>query len=295
MGDAKPRLGYIGLGLMGAPMAARLLDAGYPLSVWGRTAAKVAPLAARGAEARASAADVARAADIVFLCLTDSAAVEAVVFGEGGVTEGAAEGKLLADMSSIRPDACRALAERLKRETGMGWVDAPVSGGVAGAESGRLAVMAGGAEADFERLRPIVARLAQRFTLMGPVGAGQTAKLVNQMIVGCGIAVLSEAAGLALRAGVDGARLPEALAGRRADSLLLQQFFPKMISGDLFVESHARTMLKDLDAAVDLARAAEAATPMTSITAELYRLMVGRGHAEADGTAIAMLYRGDPV
>lgn len=295
MGGAKPRLGYIGLGLMGAPMAARLLDAGYPLSVWGRTAAKVAPLAARGAEARASAADVARAADIVFLCLTDSAAVEAVVFGEGGAVEGAAEGKILADMSSIRPDACRALAERLKRETGMGWVDAPVSGGVAGAESGRLAVMAGGAEADFERLRPVVACLAQRFTLMGPVGAGQTAKLVNQMIVGCGIAVLSEAAGLALRAGVDGARLPEALAGGRADSLLLQQFFPKMISGDLFVESHARTMLKDLDAAVDLARAAEAAAPMTSIAAELYRLMVGRGHAEADGTAIAMLYRGDPV
>ena len=259
------------------------------------TAAKVAPLAARGAEARASAADVARAADIVFLCLTDSAAVEAVVFGEGGAVEGAAEGKLLADMSSIRPDACRALAERLKRETGMGWVGAPVSGGVAGAESGRLAVMAGGAEADFERLRPVVACLAQRFTLMGPVGAGQTAKLVNQMIVGCGIAVLSEAAGLALRAGVDGARLPEALAGGRADSLLLQQFFPKMISGDLFVESHARTMLKDLDAAVDLARAAEAAAPMTSIAAELYRLMVGRGHAEADGTAVAMLYRGDPV
>lgn len=295
MNGPKPELGYIGPGLMGAPMARRLLDAGYPLSVWGRTPAKLAPLAACGAEIRASAADVARAADIVFLCLTDSAAVEAVVFGAGGVAEGAAEGKLLADMSSIRPDAARAMAGRLKRETGMGWVDAPVSGGVAGAETGQLAIMAGGAEADFARLRPVVACLAQRFTLMGPVGAGQTAKLINQMIVGCGVAVLSEAAGLALRAGIDGAQLPDALAGGRADSLLLQQFFPKMISGDLFVESHARTMLKDLDTVADLARGAEAAAPMTALAAELYRLLVQRGHAEADGTAIAMLYRGDPV
>lgn len=290
-----PRLGYIGLGLMGAPMAARLLDAGYELAVWGRTPAKFAHLAARGAAARESAAAVAAASDVVFTCLSDTAAVEAVAFGPGGVAAGGARGKLLVDMSSIRPDSCRAMADRLRAEAGMGWVDAPVSGGVAGAESGELAVMAGGAPEDFARLEPVMAHLARRFTLMGPVGAGQTAKLVNQVIVGCGVAVLAEAAGLALRAGIDAARLPDALAGGRADSLLLQQFFPKMTAGDFTVESHVRTMLKDLDTAGDLARAVEAAMPMTAAAAELHRLMAQRGHAAADETALAMLYRGDPV
>lgn len=298
MADAaavRPRLGYVGLGLMGAPMAARLLDAGYPLSVWGRTPAKLAPLAARGAAEAASAADVTRASDIVLTCLSDTAAVESVVFGEGGIADGGAADKLLVDMSSIRPDACRAMAHRLHAECGMGWVDAPVSGGVAGAESGRLAVMAGGAGADVERVRPVVSHLAQRFTHMGPVGAGQTTKLINQTIVGCGIAVLAEAAGLALRAGIDTARVPDALAGGRADSLLLQQFFPKMAAGDFFVESHIRTMLKDLDTVADLARETASAMPMTATAVELNRLMAQRGHGDADGTAVAMLYRGDPV
>ena len=295
MAAREPALGYIGLGLMGAPMAARLIEAGYPLAVWARRAEALAPFAARGARVVATAADVARAADIVFTCLSDTAAVEAVVFGENGVAAGAAPGKLLVDMSSIRPDSCRAMARRLREGAGMGWIDAPVSGGVAGAESGALTVMAGGEEADFERARPVLAPLARRATLLGPVGAGQTAKLVNQAIVGCGVAVLAEAAGLALRAGIDAARLPEALAGGRADSPLLRQFFPKMAAGDLFVESHIRTMLKDLDTVADLARETRSAMPMTATAAELHRLMAQRGHEEADGTAVAMLYRGDPV
>ncbi len=289
------RLGYIGLGLMGAPMATRLLAAGYSLAVWGRTPAKLEPLTACGAEVQPSAAAVAEAADIVFTCLSDTAAVDAVVFGPNGVAAGGAPGKLLVDMSSIRPDACRSMAARLEADTGMRWLDAPVSGGVAGAESGRLTVMAGGTEEDFTRAQPVVATLAQRFTLMGPAGAGQTAKLINQTIVGCGVAVLAEAAGLALRAGIDAARLPEALAGGRADSLLLQQFFPKMAAGDFFVESYIRTMLKDLDTVAGLARETASAMPMTVTAAELHRLMVQRGHADADGTAVAMLYRPDPV
>ncbi len=295
MNEPKPRLGYIGVGLMGAPMAKRIARAGYPLFVWGRTAAKLDPVIALGAAAGSDPADVARAADIVFICVSDTEAVEAVVFGDDGVVAGGAAGKLLVDMSSIRPDACRAMARRLHEETGMNWVDAPVSGGVAGAESGRLTVMAGGRAEDFERLRPVVAHLARRFTLMGPVGAGQTAKLINQTIVGCGVAVLAEAAGLALRSGIDAARLPEALAGGRADSPLLQQFFPKMVAGDLFVESHVRTMLKDLDTVAALARETESAMPMTATAAELHRLMAQRGHGSADGTAVAMLYRGDAV
>ena len=295
MGQNKPSLGYIGLGLMGAPMTARLLEADYGVSIWGRTPAKLDRFAERGAERRQSAADVARSSDLVFTCLSDTEAVEAVVFGEEGIAAGGADGKLLVDMSSIRPDACRDMAARLQRETGMRWMDAPVSGGVVGAETGNLTVMAGGSEEDFERAREVVAVLARRFTLMGPIGAGQTTKLINQTIVGCGVAVLAEAAALATRAGIDAGRLPDALAGGRADSLLLQQFFPKMVAGDVTVESHIRTMLKDLDTVSDLARTTASSMPMAVTAAELHRLMVQRGHAGADSTAIAALYRGDPV
>ncbi len=265
MTDTDERLGYIGIGLMGAPMARRLAQAGYGVTIWGRSPAKLAPILAAGAMGAASAAEVARGADILFTCLSDTDAVEAVVFGADGVARGAGPGKVLVDMSSIRPDAASHMAARLRSETGMGWIDAPVSGGVAGAESGTLTVMAGGIEADFERVRPVVAHLAQRFTLMGPNGAGQATKLINQVLVGCAVAVLAESASLAMRAGIDAARIPEALAGGRADSLPLQQFFPKMVAGDFFVESHIRTMLKDLDTVQALARETATAMPMTAM------------------------------
>ncbi len=295
MTDTDERLGYIGIGLMGAPMARRLAQAGYGVTIWGRDPAKLAPILAAGATSAASAADVARGADILFTCLSDTDAVEAVVFGADGVAQGAGPGKVLVDMSSIRPDAASHMAARLRGETGMGWIDAPVSGGVAGAESGTLTVMAGGIEADFERVRPVVAHLAQRFTLMGPNGAGQATKLINQILVGCAVAVLAEAASLAMRAGIDAARIPEALAGGRADSLPLQQFFPKMVAGDFFVESHIRTMLKDLDTAQALARETATAMPMTAMAAELHRLMVQRGFGDDDGTALAKLYGEAPI
>jgi len=295
MSDEKPSLGYIGLGLMGAPMALRLASAGFPLSVWGRSPVKLEAAKAAGAKAVETAAHVAREADIVFTCLSDTEAVEAVVFGENGLAAGAAPGKLLVDMSSIRPEAARDMAARLRDETGMGWIDAPVSGGVVGSETGKLTIMAGGAEADFARAEPIVAHLAQRFTLMGPNGAGQATKLINQVFVGCSLAVLSEAAALAMRAGIDAARIPEALAGGRADSLPLQQFFPKMVAGDFFVEAHIRTMLKDLDTVLALARETTTAMPMTAMALELHRLMVQRGHGDEDGTALATLYLDKPV
>jgi len=295
MSNQKPNLGYIGLGMMGGPMALRLANAGFPLSIWGRSPAKLEAAKAAGARAVETAAQVARDADIVFTCLSDTEAVEAVVFGENGLATGAGPGKLLVDMSSIRPEAARDMAARLRDKTGMGWIDAPVSGGVAGAESGKLTVMAGGSEADFAHAEPIVAHLAQRFSLMGTNGAGQATKLINQVLVGCVVAVLSEAAALATRAGIDAARIPEALAGGRADSLLLQQFFPKMVACDFFVEAHIRTMLKDLDTVLALARETTTAMPMTATALELHRLMVQRGHGDEDGTALATLYFDTPV
>lgn len=295
MGETTPVVGYIGLGLMGAPMAERLLAAGYPLHIWNRSPAKCEPLADKGAKVGKTPAALTEASDIVFTCLTDTAAVEAVVFGAGGVVEGAAAGKVLVDMSSIRPDATRAMAARLAERTGMGWVDAPVSGGVPGAAAGTLTVMAGGAAGDFEKVGPVVGHLAGRFTLMGPSGAGQVTKLINQTIVGCTVAVLAEATGLALGAGVDAARIPEALAGGRADSLPLQQFMPKMAAGEYRLESHLRTMLKDLDMVADFAREVGRPMPMTALAGELHRLLVQRGHGGDDGTALMKLYRDDPI
>ncbi len=295
MTDDRPTLGYIGVGLMGAPMARRLVEAGYQVSIWGRSPAKLDPLLAIGAHQAETAAHVARDAEIVFTCLSDTAALETVVFGPDGISAGARPGKILVDMSSMRPDAARDFSARLREETGMGWVDAPISGGVVGSETGALTVMAGGSEADFKHVEAVVAHLARRFTLMGPNGAGQATKLINQVLVGTMVAVLSEAASLATRAGIDAERIPEALAGGRADSLPLQQFFPKMVKGDFFVESHIRSMVKDLDTVQALARETNTAMPMTAMANELHRLMVQRGHADEDGIALARLYRDEPV
>ena len=212
-GGNTDKLGYLGLGMMGFPMSRRLIKAGHDVTVWNRSAAKAVALVEAGAKAAACPRDVASAAGIIFMCLTDAAAVEAVVFGRDGVAETPGAGKLVVDFSSIHPDAARGIAARLQAANGMGWIDAPVSGGTMGAEEGTLAVMAGGDAADIERVRPYVLAMARRLTHMGPIGAGQTAKLCNQVIVGCAMAVLAEATRLAVNAGIDAKRLPEALAG----------------------------------------------------------------------------------
>lgn len=289
MSSAKA-LGYVGIGLMGLPMASRLIEAGNSVTVWNRTVAKAEPLGRAGADIADSAAGVARAADIVFMCLTDTSAVEAAVFGENGIAAGARKGAILVDFSSIAPEATRAFAKRLLEQTGMHWLDAPVSGGVPGAEAGTLAIMAGGDTETFEAVKPYALQMAARFTLMGPVGAGQTTKLCNQVIVGCTMAVLAEAARLAINAGVDAARLPEALAGGFADSKPLQLFVPRMVNGQHNPPlGHVYTMLKDLDAVTDLARSAKSPVPFTALAAEQFRLLSARGGDEADALEIFKL------
>ncbi len=280
-------IGFIGVGLMGRPMVLRLIDAGFKVVVWGRNRTKLAPVLDAGAHWAETAADATRRAGIVLTCLSDTAAVDAVVFGPAGIAAGGGGDKLLVDLSSIRPDATREMAARLAELCGgMGWVDAPVSGGVVGAESGTLVMMAGGDEADLARAMPVLHHLTQRVTHMGPVGAGQTTKLINQLLVGCTVAVVAEATRLALDAGIDVAKVPPALAGGRADSRPLQEWMPRMAAGDGTVESHLRTMLKDLDTVLDLARRTDTALPMTATSAEIHRVMAARGYAEADGTAI---------
>jgi 3-hydroxyisobutyrate dehydrogenase len=289
-GPNSQKLGYLGLGMMGFPMARRLVSTGYDVTVWNRSAGKAAALVEAGAKPAGSPREVAAASDVIFMCLTDAAAVEDVVFGRDGLATVSGSGKLVVDFSSIHPDAARSIAARLKSANGMGWIDAPVSGGSMGAEQGTLAVMAGGDAKDVERVRPYVLAMARRLTHMGPVGAGQTTKLCNQVIVGCAMAVLAEATRLAVNAGIDAKRLPEALAGGFADSIPLQLFVPRMVQG---IHSpplgHIATMLKDLDTVVDVARDTSSPVPMSALAAQLFRLAKSARGADADALEIYKL------
>jgi 3-hydroxyisobutyrate dehydrogenase len=284
------KLGYLGLGMMGFPMTRRLVNAGYDVTVWNRSAGKATTLVEAGAKLATHPRDVAATASIIFMCLTDAAAVELVVFGPDGLAAVSGQGKLVVDFSSIHPDAARSIAARLKAANGMGWIDAPVSGGTMGAEKGTLAVMAGGEAADIERVRPYVLAMARRLTHMGPTGAGQTTKLCNQVIVGCAMAVLAEATRLAVNAGIDAKRLPEALAGGFADSIPLQLFVPRMVQG---IHSpplgHIATMLKDLDTVIDVARDTSSPVPMAALAAQLFRLAKAARGADVDALEIYKL------
>lgn len=286
------KLGYIGIGLMGRPMTLRLLAAGHAVAVWNRSKDKLAPVVEKGATAVDSPAAVARAADIIMMCVTDQKAAEAVLFGKDGIESGGAPGKLVVDFSSIAPDSARAFAERLAAK-GMGLVDAPVSGGVPGAEKGTLAIMAGGKAGDIERARPIVMLMAQRFTRMGDSGAGQATKLCNQVIVGSLLPVIAEAIRLAEAAGVDAKMLPEALKGGFADSLPLQIFGARMAARNFEppLGSNA-TMLKDLENAAAVARQFGVPLPMARTAAELYRLLEAQGRAQKDPAVLVDLLSG---
>jgi 3-hydroxyisobutyrate dehydrogenase len=289
-------IGFIGLGLMGAPMTRRLLAAGHAVTVWNRSADKLAPVLAEGASAAPSAAALAERCSLVLLCVSDTKAVEAVAFGPEGVAAGMREGSLLVDHSSIEPEATRVMAARLRSERGAGWIDAPVTGGVPGAAAGSLAIMAGGEEADIARVRPWLAPLCHRLTHMGPVGAGQTAKLCNQLIVGCTLAALAEMTRLALDAGVDAARLPECLKGGFADSVLLQLFQPRLLARKFTPPvGHASTMMKDLDTILALGRATATALPMASTAAQQFRQLIARGAAELDPSALIALSDPTPI
>jgi len=294
MSQARPRIGLIGVGLMGLPMSLRLMARGYSVTLRDKDPGKVEPALGRGAHEAGSAAEVTRASDVVLLCVTGTGAVEEAVFGAGGVREAAAPEKLLVDHSTTDAGATRRLAARLKEESGMAWVDAPMSGGPPAAEAGTLTIMAGGEPGDVERIRPLMADLAGHFTHMGPAGAGQVAKMINQIIVLTNFCVLAEALKLAENAGIDAARVPEALAGGYADGAMLQKHYPRMLERDFEPPGgYARQVLKDLDMVHDIAKASGTATPMSAQAATLYRLLVGRGHGHLDGTAVVKLWDPD--
>ena len=292
MSTSLPALAFAGIGLMGLPMTRRLLAAGYPLSVWNRSPDKCLPLLELGAQRAQTPAELCTDAGIVMLCLANTEVVHEVVFGPGGIVEGARPGQLLVDFSSLEPAATRAMAAELEQCCGMRWVDAPVSGGTPGAEAGSLAIMAGGRAEDVERARPILAHLGQRLTRMGEVGAGQVTKLCNQMIVACNALVIAEVVALAEQAGVDASLLAPALAGGFADSKPLQILAPQMASSQFEpIKWHVRTLLKDLDSAVKLSREIGSATPLSGLAAQLMRLHGSQGNLQRDPATLVQLYR----
>ena len=292
MSSTLPSLAFAGLGLMGVPMTRRLLAAGYPLTVWNRSAGKRELLATEGAQAVETPAQLCADAEVVMLCLADTAAVREVVFGIGGIVESARAGQVLVDFSSLEPAATREMAAELEARTGMRWVDAPVSGGTPGAEAGTLAIMAGGRVEDIERVRPILAHLGQRLTRMGDVGAGQVTKVCNQMIVACNALVIAEVVALAEKSGVDASLIAPALAGGFADSKPLQILAPQMAESRFEpVKWHVRTLLKDLDTAVKLSREEGSATPMSGLAAQLMRLHGSQGNLERDPATLVEQYR----
>lgn len=291
MDVALARIGFIGMGLMGIPMSCRLLAAGYPVTVWNRNPQKTALPVEKGASIASNIAQLCAEADIIMLCVSDTAAVQEIVLAKQGLLENVSAGQIVIDFSSIEPEATKNLAVKVAAKSAH-WLDAPVSGGVAGAEQGRLAIMAGGDETILDSVRPILEPLSQRVTRMGDVGAGQVAKICNQMIVSCNVLVMAEVMALAEKSGVDSNQLPQALSGGFADSIPLQLTGPRMAQRDYEpVKWHVKTLLKDLDMANSLAKDNLSAIPMAGLGAELMRQHASKGFNDSDPCTLIELYQ----
>tara|TARA_B110000027_G_C16071635_1_gene279370 strand:- start:164 stop:1054 length:891 start_codon:yes stop_codon:yes gene_type:complete len=290
MGETKQKIGFIGLGLMGQGFTKRLTECGYRVTGFDLDATKVEQASKHGVIAASNAAEVAKSSDVVLVCVTSTDAVEKVVFGAGGIAETASPGMVLVDHSTSIVANTKDMAVKLKAETGMGWVDAPVSGGPEGAEAGELAIMAGGGDVDVAIVQSIMDDVSSAFTVFGPVGSGQVAKMVNQVLVLNNYAVLAEALALAEAGGIDASKIPDALATGHAGSNMLKNVFPRMIKRDYAPKGYARQLLKDLDMLHDLAKSLKTPTPISSQTASLLRILNSKGHEELDGIAIMKLY-----
>jgi len=292
---AELRVGFCGLGTMGAAMAANVARAGFELTVWNRTPGKADAAVAAGAVEALGPAAVGSASDIAVICVSDTPDVEAVLFGagdsgEGGLAAGMREGSLVIDCSTIAPGATRAFAARMA-EQGVAFVDAPVSGGSEGAQKGTLSIMVGGAQADVDRARPVLQAMGSTITHMGPVGAGQTTKAVNQVILSGVYLGVAEGMVLAMKSGLDPRQVAEALQGGAAGSWVLQNRAGRMIDDDYPLGFKIALHLKDLTIALEQAREVGAALPIAAMAAQIESALVARGHGEDDNSALARAIR----
>ena len=271
------RVGFLGLGIMGAPMAGRLVAAGFEVAVWNRTATRAEPLVAAGARRAADPAEAARGAELVISVVTDAPDVEAVLLGDGAAA-GAPGGCLFVDMSTIDPEAARSIGGRLA-ERGLAFLDAPVTGGDVGARAGTLSIMVGGAEGDLAQARPVFEHLGKRITHCGPLGAGQAMKACNQIMGALNLLGVVEAMHLAEANGVDRLQLVEALSAGAAGSWALEKLGPRMAVGDFAPGFMIRLMQKDLRIVQDVA--ARAGLPLEGTALAQAALADNESHGEA--------------
>lgn len=280
------RIAFLGIGLMGAPMAERLIGTGHALTLWNRTRKKAEEVGARGAQVAATPPAAASGSDILITMLETGPVVETVLFGPESAAAALKPGALVIDMSSSPPPLARDHAQRFAAR-GIAYLDAPVSGGVVGARAGNLAIMAGGKEHDFARAKPIFDCLGHA-TLVGPAGSGQLAKCCNQTIVAITIGAVSEALLLAAASGADPAAVHEALTGGFADSRILQLHGKRMIERDFMPGGRARVQLKDQDTILAAARNAGLNLPLTECVTALYRGLAAWGGGDLDQNALLL-------
>ncbi|MEM6886932.1 MAG: NAD(P)-dependent oxidoreductase [Pseudomonadota bacterium] len=285
------KVALIGAGAMGGAIGGRLLETGNDVWVFDLDHDRVDALVGAGGVAAASAAAASRKADFVITSLNSSRIVELAAFGTEGIVYGARAGTVIIDMSSIEPDATRDFAKRAA-ERGLAWVDSPLSGGAPKARVGELTLMAGGEAKDVARAHLALRHVASNYTHMGPAGAGQTTKLINQVLCGLGFLAVAEATQLALDAGVTAAKIPQALKGGRADSTLLQEYLPRFVTKDYRRTGRIDNMVKDLNAVNDLARQTGTSMPMTSLCAEIHRMLTAAGLGGEDQAAVMEFFKG---
>ncbi|MEF8725047.1 2-hydroxy-3-oxopropionate reductase [Candidatus Accumulibacter phosphatis] len=282
------KIGFIGLGIMGRPMALNLLGAGHELTVWARRAESMQPLLDAGARAADSPAGVAGAVDLLISIVADAPDVEQVMLGEQGVASAARAGLVAVDMSTIRPAAARDIGARL-REQAVDFLDAPVSGGEVGAIAGSLSIMVGGSVAAFETARPAFECMGKNIVHVGDAGAGQVAKAANQIITGAGVLTVAEALNFAARSGVDPAKVREALLGGFAYSKILENHGQRMLDRNFKPGFKSWMHQKDMNIVMQSAHELGMCLPVAAATAQMYNAMVGSGLGEEDSVAILKL------
>ena len=279
-----PKIGFVGLGIMGAPMARHLIDAGHTVSLYSRSRVPEA-LVAAGGKARANGREVAQDADIVILMVPDTPHVESALFGAGGIAEGLAAGKIVVDMSSISPIATKEFAKRINA-LGCAYLDAPVSGGEVGAKNATLTIMVGGPQDAFDRVKPVFERMGKNITLVGGNGDGQTAKVANQIIVALTIEAVAEALLFAAKAGADPAKVRQALMGGFAASRILEVHGERMVKRTFDPGFRIELHQKDLSLALSSARSLGVSLPNTATAQELFNACAAHGGKAWDHSAM---------
>jgi 3-hydroxyisobutyrate dehydrogenase len=281
---------FIGMGTMGAAMALNILKAGHPVTVHNRSRDREEPVARAGARRAASPKDAAREADIVIICVSDTPDVEAVVLGENGIIQGAKAGAIVVDMSTISPSATRRMTERLA-EKGIRMLDAPVSGGSEGAQKGTLTIMVGGEAEAVAQAMPVLSAMGKSITHVGPSGAGQLTKAINQVIISGVYLAVAEGMALGLKAGMDMEKVVQALAGGAAGSWVLNYRAANMIKNEYPLGFRVRLHRKDLALALEAARELGVFLPATALVEQIENGLIAQGYGDEDVSAVARVIR----